>query len=242
MATGDKAQPVKVQELKRELDHYTQQIIEARMFLSEDSLRALSGEYLMHDLEKGLRMDMERLLSEKGFPTPGRVRGRLLRPKGALLRFSTAGVYFPLTGECHIDSGLHPLQIPFVFLHELAHGFGFTDEGSCNFLAFLAGIESEQPFVRYSAYLGYWRYLAGAYKDYYPDVYAEFRAKLPQAIRKDLDVINETLYKYPDWFPKLRYHAYETYLKAQGISEGIENYNRVIMLATAWRKQSQADQ
>ena len=233
---GFEAPPVKVSEIKSELDYFTDTLSAIREGSFSNNTLALDESFLSESIEKDIRAEMIALLQSLDYPTPGRVRGRILKPKGILLRFSTAGVYFPWTGECHIDGGLHPLQIPFVLAHELAHGYGFTDEGSCNFLAFLACAKSNNTFVKYSGYLNYWRYLAGEYRYYYPKEYPDFRAALPQGIQNDLNAINETMRKYPDILPKLRYYAYETYLKAQGIDEGMKNYNRVIMLVTGYRK------
>jgi len=228
--------PVTVKEIKSELDYFSNKIITLRKQIAQNDTSALRESFEPKYFEKFVRNEMINLLDSLGYPTPGRVRGRYLKPNGILLRFSTAGVYFPWTGECHIDAGLHPLQIPFVLAHELAHGYGFTDEGSCNFLAFLACAKSNNTFVKYSGYLNYWRYLAGEYRSYYPKEYPEFRKNLPKGIQNDLDDINAYMAKYPDIMPRLRNVAYETYLKAQGIDEGLENYNRVIMLVTAWRK------
>ncbi|MEL6926376.1 MAG: DUF3810 family protein, partial [Bacteroidota bacterium] len=232
---GFEAKPVKVSGIQTELDFFTNELSRFREMNFPNKAQALDAGNLPTALEPFMRKEMKALLRDLSFPTPGRVRGRQLQPKGILLRFSTAGVYLPWTGECHIDAGLHPLQKPFVMAHELAHGYGFTDEGSCNFLAFLACIQSDHTFVKYSGYLNYWRYLAGAYRSYYPEEYTGFRENLPKGVQNDLNEINAYMARYPDWIPELRYVAYETYLKAQGIDEGMENYNRVIMLVTAWR-------
>ena len=77
--------------------------------------------------------------------------------------------------------------------------------------------------------------LALNYLRYEPKKYRRLRNELPRGIQADLDAINESLQKYPEIMPRLRYHAYDAYLKTQGIQEGMVNYNRVIMLAKAWR-------
>jgi len=71
-------------------------------------------------------------------PTVGRVRVRELRPSGILLRISTAGVYIPFVCEGHIDAGLHATQYPFTMAHEMSHGYGIADEGTCNFTGVVA--------------------------------------------------------------------------------------------------------
>ena len=49
-------------------------------------------------------------------------------------------------------------------------------------------------------------------------------------------LFHDPLNKYPDILPAVRDAAYNTYLKAQGIDDGIKNYDRVIMLVHAWKK------
>ena len=180
---------------------------------------------------------MEQWLQENDYPVVGKVRGRELYPKGIFLRFSSSGLYFPFTAEGHVDAGVHPLQKPPIIAHEMSHGYGFGDEGTCNFTAYLTCRDAADPAIAYCGHLNYWRTLAINYLRYKPKEYRQFRSKLPVGIQNDLDAINENLDRYPDLMPKLRYYAYDSYLKAQGIDEGIKNYNRVIMLVHAWRKQ-----
>ena len=152
----------------------------------------------------------------------------MLFPKGILLRISTAGFYLPFTGESNIDAGLHPIQLPFVMAHEYAHGYGTTDEGSCNFLGFLACENAADPFIRYSGHYGYWRYLLSSFRLQNPEAYKTFREALPAGIKADIKAISENSDKYPDIFPKFRDLTYDAFLKAQGINDGMANYNRIV--------------
>ncbi|HMN89971.1 MAG TPA: DUF3810 family protein [Saprospiraceae bacterium] len=236
---GLETQPLNMSQLKEELRLETQAIIALRPDIAGITDTAFTSDLLLANLEKHLRHHLRERLRQYNFPTSGRVRGRILYPKGIFLRFSSAGLYFPWTGEGHIDAGLHPLQIPYVMAHEMAHGFGFGDEGDCNFWAYLACIASEEPAIAYAGHLAYWRDLAADYRRYDPEGYPVFRKSLPIGIQADLDAINHTLLQYPDIFPKLRYAAYDAYLRTQGIEEGMLNYDRVTMLVHAWRKSKQ---
>lgn len=232
---GIDPQPLTLEELKEELDIATAQLIDYRKAIPEATEFAISADLVPDKLEPLLRKNLCHWLEQHNFPTPGRMRGRILYPKGVFLHFGSSGLYFPFTGEGHIDAGLLHLQQPFVLSHELSHGYGFTDEGTCNFLAYLACVNSDHPLFRYSGQLAYYRYLASSYLRYKPEEYQAFRANLPAGIQADLNAINENLEKYPDFMPKLRYAAYDTYLKTQGISEGMKNYSRIVMLGRAWR-------
>ncbi len=236
---GLQVHPLPLDSLEQKLYQHTQKVITQReKILNIDSLRAVRDELLPKNLEKVVRAAVEDLLQSWDFPTYGRVRGRQLYPKGILLRISTAGVYIPLVAEGHLDAGLHPLQKPFTMAHELFHGYGFTDEGTCNFLAYLACIRSKKPFLQYAAELTYYRYLAANFLKYKNETYQKFRASLPKGLVADLNAINDNGKKYPDIFPRFRNAAYDTYLKTQGVKEGLESYDRIIVLLCAWEKRN----
>lgn len=229
-------QPLTVEELKTELETTAEQLIQLRAAIPNVTEEALTDDYFPSDLEYQLRLALTDWLQQNHYPTPGRMRGRMLYPKGIFLRFSSSGLYFPFTGEGNVDAGLLHLQRPFVLAHELSHGYGFGDEGLCNFLGYMACMNATDPVIRYCGQLGYYRYVASDYLRYYPEEYQRFRANLPIGIPNDLNAINDNLNEYPDIMPRIRYAAYDTYLKAQGIEEGMKNYNRIVMLARAYRE------
>lgn len=185
--------------------------------------------------EQKIRAEVSRTFQELDYPIYPNVRARLLYPKGSLLRISTAGFYLPFTGECHIDPGLHPLQIPAVMAHEFAHGYGIGDEGSCNFFAYLACSASNDPIIKYAGLLSYWRSVASQYRSIAPEEYKLARAKLPQGIINHLRQIRTEMDKYPDLFPAVRDATYNAYLKTQGVEEGLRSYSRVVLLVQAYR-------
>lgn len=233
---GLEPKPLSMEDLKEELKLETEYIVNLRSQIPHVTDSAITADFLPVNLERQLRLNLEIRLRRYHFPTVGRVRAFYLYPKGIFLRFSSAGLYFPWTGEGQVDAGLHPLQIPYVMAHELSHGYGFGDEGTCTFWGYLACINSDNPIIAYAGHLGYWRELAADFRHYAPEQYPAFRQSLPIGIQKDLDAINEALLKYPDFMPRMRYIAYDAYLKTQGIQEGMLNYDRVTMLVSAWRK------
>lgn len=228
--------PLSVEALKAEMIDEAEQIIRLRPRIPGSDETAIDASFLPEELEGQLRAELEKNLTELGFPTVGEVRAKRIYPKGIFLRFSSSGMYFPWSGEGQVDAGLDPLSIITVMTHELAHGYGFGDEGTCNFWAYVACSNSEDPLIAYAGHLDHFRTLAAQYLRYDRAGYLAFRGKLPKGIQADVDAINENLSKYPDIMPELRYAAYDTYLKAQGIKEGIKNYSRVVMMVKAWKE------
>ncbi len=212
-------------------------LVELRAQIPGSDTTTLADATFPEDMEHQLREALEGMLSAYGYPTQGRVRGRILYPRGIFLRFSSAGLYFPWTGEGHIDAGLLPIQRPYTMAHELSHGYGFGDEGTCSFWAYLTSERTADPALKYAIRLGYWRTLAATWLRADREAYLAFRETLDTGIIADLEAINENLTAYPDILPELRYAAYDSYLKAQGINEGMLNYNRVVLLVESWRRE-----
>ena len=184
-----------------------------------------------------VRTALETALRADGYPTPGRPRVRQLYPRGILLGFSTAGVYWPWVGEGNVDAGLHPLQKPAVGAHEMAHAYGFGDEGTCTFWAWRAGQSTEDPALAYPLRLGYWRRLAGNLRQREPDAYWAWRAdSLDAGIRNDLQAIYDNAARYRDFAPAVRDATYDAYLRAQGVHDGLLNYGTVVQLVEGYRR------
>ena len=123
--------------------------------------------------------------------------------------------------------------------HELAHGYGFGNEGTCNFWAYLACEQSEDPIIRYSGLLSYWRSVAAQYNWINREAYRERRAQMPEGILQHMREIRIQMNKFPDIFPAIRDATYNAYLKAQGIEEGLLSYSRVVLLVKAYREQKE---
>lgn len=183
-----------------------------------------------------LREDLEHTYLDLGLNNQGEVRIRKLYPKGSLLHISTAGVYLPFVGEGHIDPGLHPITHPFTMMHEMSHGYGWTGEDVCNFLALIGSINSQDPLTRYSGYMAYWRYLrSNAYRAD-KDRWQSIEPTVDQTVMRDYREMIAYTDRYPDIMPKLRNLIYDNYLKSHGIKEGIVSYSEMIKLAHGWKE------
>ncbi|MEM6397854.1 MAG: DUF3810 family protein [Bacteroidota bacterium] len=214
-----------------------QSLAALRKTIIADSSVAFSHSDLPADWMTITRQMLEDALAQEGYPTTGKVRIRQLWPKGILLRFSTAGVYWPWVGEGNADGGLTALQLPGVVAHEMAHGYGFGDEGTCNFWSVLTGFQATDPALEYVFRLDYWRRMAGRLRRAQPRQYFAWRQhSLYQGIKTDLEHIYTNSQKYPDIMPRFRTAFYDTYLRTQGISEGILSYGLVIQMVEGYKR------
>lgn len=183
--------------------------------------------------DRDLRPDVVEALALLDIPHAGKVRVRQLWPAGFLLRWSTAGIYIPQAGEGHIDKGLLSIQKPFTIAHEMAHGYGVTDEGACNFIAWLACSQSRDQWVRFGGALTYWRYTAAEMPN---DSVSQVIHTFPPVVLRAITLVRENDKKYPDLMPRVRDAIYSSYLKSNGVRGGLRSYNEVVLMVEQYLK------
>ena len=216
--------------LEKELIIAAQEAIDSRTQLNTKESIPLS---IKPDFEDKIREDISKMLQNNGFIAGGNLRGRGLTPDGILFRFGISGIYMPYVGESNIDGGMHPLEKPFTMAHEMAHGYGWTDEATANFVAYLTCIGSDDAYTKYSGYLMYFRYVASNYRRINTEGYKKFRETLPVEMINDLKAINARIEQFPTWFETDGLN--NIFLKSQGVKEGTASYSRVVTLVYSWR-------
>ncbi len=193
----------------------------------------LTAQHLPAALTDSLQASYDRLLPKYHFST-AYVRPRLIRPGGWLLRFNVAGIYNPFVGEGNVSAALTAPQIPFTMAHEMAHGMGFGDEGTCNFWGLLATSQSQDPVVRYSSAFMRYRYFANELARRAPDELPCIVDSLDPGFRMDLIATRNNGRRYDGRLRKVGSQVNDTYLRAQGVEGGVDSYNRVVILWLAW--------
>ena len=141
------------------------------------------------------------------------------------------GFYFPFTVEANVNVAFPSYEIPFTMLHEQAHQYGFMREDEANFIAFLAGENSKYDIVKYSAYMSASVYamnsLYSADSERFNRVYQIYSEKQLEDKKDSRDyweqfedkIISNTFTQVND-----------TYLKANGQTEGVVSYGKVTEL------------
>lgn len=145
------------------------------------------------------------------------------------------GMTVPVFLEIILNPDLLAVEWPSVLAHEWAHLAGYADESEASFVAWVAGVRSQDPVARYSAWLDAYRAAAGVLP-------RPVRATLPPLAagpRADFAAIAA---RYERSSPRVRNAArgvYDSYLRANRIDEGIANYGVVLqlMLGTAFEKE-----
>jgi Protein of unknown function (DUF3810) len=166
----------------------------------------------------------QRMLGSQRLAVPG-------LPKRSLLEryFRAAaidGMTNPFFLEIILNPDTLPFERPFVLTHEWAHLAGYANEAEANFVAWLACTQGD-AMARYSGWLAIFEHVAASLPK--ADRVA-LTSRLEAGPRRDLQ---EAAARYARASPVVRTaarDAYDTYLRANRVTEGVASYTAVVRL------------
>jgi uncharacterized protein DUF3810 len=136
------------------------------------------------------------------------------------------GMVDPWFLEILVNPDVLPIEYPFTVTHEWAHLAGYANESEANFVAWLTCLAADER-AQYSGWL---------------EAYQYARAVLPRDLRRDLDrrlapdvvadlrAIAERLGSVDPAVSGFARNVYDSYLRAQGVDEGIASYGAMLRL------------
>lgn len=136
----------------------------------------------------------------------------------------------PFFAEAQLNADLLPVQYPFTYAHEFAHLLGVSNEAEANYWAYRACIESANPYLRYSGYMGLFSYVLSNVsslltKEQFQEWIQTIRPEVKEEYRQKNQYWRE---RYSDWLGQLQDWAYNLFLKGNNILSGQKNYAEVI--------------
>lgn len=148
------------------------------------------------------------------------------------------GVYTFFTGEANVNTTYPDFSTVYTAAHEMGHARGISREDEANFVAFLACMESDDDFIRYSGYTGLLQYMGNAAYRADPVAYAALWQSYGDAIVGDYRAYNQIYDKYDGSFVgEVSGTLNDLYLSGMG-TEGTVSYSMVVDLAVAYYEQS----
>ena len=145
-----------------------------------------------------------------------------------LLEAGIDGMMNPFFLEIILNPGILPVERPFSLAHEWAHLAGYADESEANFVAWLTCAGSDAA-GQYSGWLEAFRYAASALP---LDDRRVLQRALAPAVVADLRAIDQRLGRADPAISGLARTVYDSYLRSQGVEEGIASYGAMLRLMT----------
>lgn len=140
------------------------------------------------------------------------------------------GIYFPFTGEANVNIAIPDIYIPSTTLHEMAHQRGYASEDEANFIAYLASINHPDIDFKYSGYILALNHTANALYSVDYDTYVTLSKNISEDVLDDLKNNRDFWDKYEGKIDDISNEINNTYLKANGVSEGVKSYGKMVDL------------
>lgn len=149
----------------------------------------------------------------------------------------TSGYLNPLTGEAQVNDRIPKTGYPTTVCHEMAHQIGWAAENEANFIGYLAALNNNDVYFKYSAYRMAFGYLISELRRHDKNSYKEVIVLVNKGVLKDFKASSEFWEQYQNPIEPLIKKGYSSYLKANKQSKGILSYNYVVDLIISYQKQ-----
>ncbi|KAA3619474.1 MAG: DUF3810 domain-containing protein [Calditrichaeota bacterium] len=189
--------------------------------------------------KEGIEAEIEKMYmiveQQLGIKLPQGIRQpKKLQIHAILNKTMTSGIFSPFFHEVHVNQELLPIQYPIVLAHEKAHQMGIANEAEANFLAYLVCTSSENPQLRYSAHFSQ---VSKLLRRAYTTIgdYNFYRQQVRPEINADFKRVRDHWLKHAGIVADFSHKAYDKYLKANRIKEGVKNYAGDIDMLIWWK-------
>ncbi|MGL4346244.1 MAG: DUF3810 domain-containing protein [Cellulosilyticaceae bacterium] len=144
------------------------------------------------------------------------------------------GMYSPFTGEPNVNIAILPMNIPATTCHEMAHQRGYTFEDECNFISYLTCTMHPDADFQYSGYIMAIAYTSNALAKADPQLLHTLNQQMPIKIYNDLGFNNRFRDQYAGEVEQMATEINNSYLEANGISSGTQNYGQMVNLLLSY--------
>ena len=152
-----------------------------------------------------------------------------------------SGYLNPFTLEAQVNDRIPLLSLPVTVAHEMAHQQGIASEAEANFIGFSTVISHPDADMRYAAYLFAFRYCFAQLYRNSPEKANGLRQKMRQGIFANIQQQALFWKAYQNPFEPIFKKTYDSYLKANAQTHGIQSYSRVVaLLINAYLEENQS--
>lgn len=202
---------------------------------SADGIAVLNGDFVATAKEAKSAFDK----IEEDYPV---LKSGYNHPKPVVLSkvmsyMNITGIFSPFTFEGNINIDAPGFNQPATMTHELSHLRGFMREDEANFIAVLVCKKSDDPIFRYSgAVLSYIHSINALYTS---DTKAasEISAALSEGVRRDFNFNNSYWKQFETPVGEVSSAINDSYLKANGQTDGVKSYGRMVDLLLALQRE-----
>ena len=142
-----------------------------------------------------------------------------------------SGYYNPFSGEAQVNNLIKTYKFPVVSCHEQAHQLGFAAENEANFIATLATLNNDDPYIQYSGYIFALRYCINEIARRDLEAYTCIIETVNPGILASYKEMRDFWESYQNPFETFSKLFWDQFLKANNQSRGIMSYSYMVALS-----------
>lgn len=140
------------------------------------------------------------------------------------------GYLNPFTNEAQVNSKLPLYNLPTTTCHEMAHQIGYASESEANFIGYLASINNDDIYFKYSGYSFALKYCLRNIAKLNEKQAEALLPLVNKGIRKNFKESEEFNKKYQSFVEDFFEFFYDKYLKINHQEDGLETYSKFVGL------------
>ncbi len=141
-----------------------------------------------------------------------------------------SGYLNPLTNESQVDALIPVYIFPTTASHEIGHQLGYAAENEANFIGFLAAINHDDIYIKYSGYTFALRFCLNEIYRRDETLFDSISESVNKGILKNFKEMRTFWEAYENPAEPLFKITYSSYLKANKQDKGMESYSYVVAL------------
>lgn len=146
------------------------------------------------------------------------------------------GYLNPFTNEAQVNSKLPLYNLPTTTCHEMSHQIGYASESEANFIGYMASIQNEDIYFRYSGYTFALRYCLRNMEKLDKEKAKKMGALVSPGVRanfKESEAFNK---EYESFVENIFEFIYDNFLKINKQEDGLEGYSKFVGLMLNYYK------
>lgn len=147
-----------------------------------------------------------------------------------------AGYLNPFTNEAQVNGILPNFRFPIVAGHEIGHQLGYSAENETNFIGYLVTSKNKDPYFQYAAYAYVLGYCLSDVRRGNPETFNQMFHKLNPGVRANFQEMALFWERYENPMEPVFKSIFNSFLKANNQTQGIQSYNGVVSLLIAYHK------
>lgn len=148
-----------------------------------------------------------------------------------------AGYLNPFTNEAQVNGLLPDFRFPVVTGHEIGHQLGYSAENETNFIGYLVTANNEDVYFKYTAAAYALGYCLNDVRRGDPEIFDKLISELNGGVKLNFQEMSAFWNQYENPLEPVFKSIFNSFLKANNQSRGIQSYNAVVSLLIAYHKE-----